>query len=148
MADTLRDFLKSVTSMQFATDAGTDAHAKMRRIIIDQDTEQGDPVIITKIKSNPELLPLFGKAARTEIPIAGKVNDKFVSRRIDRMLVNDVEKSVTFIDYKTDLDRNALHDKYVFQMREYAALLRDIYLGYSIHGIILWLRDFETEEIC
>lgn len=147
MKNTLNNFIKQRIQKKFATDTGTTAHKKLQFIVIDTNTEKGDPNLINKIKSNPELLKLFGSNAKTEIPIAGKINGKFISRRIDRLIVNESEKSVIFLDYKTDTNKEILRDKYVFQMNEYAKLLSDIYTNYSIKCYILWLSDWKLEKI-
>ena len=84
---------------------------------------------------------------KTEVPIAGTINGRFISRRIDRLFTDDENKRVYVLDYKTDTDRAAFHDKYVEQINEYKTLLRDIYPNYEIRGYILWLHDFSVEEI-
>lgn len=144
----LSDLISNRKSQKFAIEQGLAMHAKMQHIVIDGDNEAGDPVLIEKIKSKPELIQYFNRASRVEVPIAGRIKDKFISRRIDRLIINDDSKSIVFIDYKTDLDKNALREKYIVQMREYAYLLRDIYPNYSVSGLILWLNDFTLEKIC
>jgi hypothetical protein len=147
MNDGLKDFLLSRKRQKFATDVGNSRHIQMRRIVIDGDIENGDPDIVARIKSHPELLPYFSKNAKTEVPIAGKKAGKMLSRRIDRMLVDHDGKMVIFIDYKTDLDKNLLREKYLKQMNEYSELLKSIYPDYSVQGFILWLQDFSFEQI-
>jgi hypothetical protein len=147
MTDGLKDFLLSRKKRKFATDAGNSRHIQMRRIVIDGDVENGDPSLIAKIKLHPELLPYFSQNAKTEVPIAGQKAGKTISRRIDRMLVDHDGKRVIFIDYKTDLDKNALREKYLKQMGEYSELLKSIYPDYSVQGFILWLQDFSFEKI-
>jgi hypothetical protein len=110
MNDGLKDFLLSRKRQKLATDAGNSRHVQMRRIVIDGDIEKGDPDIAARIKSHPELLPYFSKNAKTEVPIAGRIAGKTISRRIDRMLVDHGGKSVIFIDYKTDLDKHLLRE--------------------------------------
>lgn len=147
MADNLKQFLSEQNNKKFATEQGAKQHAKMQRVTIDPDAEKGDPELIARIKSKPELIPLFSSASRAEAPIAGYINGKFISRRIDRMMVNNDEKSVIFLDYKTDIDKKLFREKYIVQMNEYATLLRSIYPGYSVHGFILWLQDFTIDQI-
>ena len=147
MVDNLKQFLSEQNNKKFATEQGAIQHAKMQRIVIDPDTQKGDTELIARIKTKPELLTLFSSASRTEAPIAGYINGKFISRRIDLLLVNDVEKTVIFMDYKTDIDKNLFRDKYNIQMNEYAGLLRSIYPEYVIRGLILWLKDFTIDEI-
>ncbi len=147
MSENLRDFLNKRDQKKFATSAGTDAHTKMQRIVIDDNVEKGDLELINKIKSNTGLFAFFCAKSRTEVPIAGILNGKFVSRRIDRMVIDDTNKKITILDYKTDINKNTFRDKYVFQMKEYSELLGKIYPNYSIRTFVLWLHDFTLEEI-
>lgn len=147
MNNSVRDFLSQRAKQHHATNAGTNAHARMQFITIDDGIETGAPDIITKIKANPDILKFFTSSSRVEVPIAGKINGKLNSRRIDRMLVNNSDKTVCFLDYKTDTDKNVFRDKYIVQLREYSQLLGQIYPGYRIRGFILWLGDFSLEEI-
>ena len=83
----------------------------------------------------------------TEVPVAGYINGRFVSRRIDRLVINDDKKEVSILDYKTDVDKSTFHDKYVAQIKEYVTLLYGIYPEYKIHAYLLWLNDFSLEEV-
>lgn len=100
-----------------------------------------------RIHSVPGLDAFFAAGSRCEVPVAGFINGKFISRRIDRMRVDDAQKSVAVLDYKTDTDKSARHGEYVAQLREYAALLRRIYPGYKISAHILWMHDWCMERI-
>lgn len=147
MTDKLSEFMRAQKQQKFATDAGDLMHKKLQFIVIDDNFESGDTEILAKIKSKPELADFFVKSARTEVPIAGKIHDKFVSRRIDRMIIKDSEKTVQFIDYKTDLDTNLLRDKYIKQLSEYKQLLSEIYPNYKIIGYILWTHNWKLEKM-
>ena len=103
--------------------------------------------IITTIKNRPDLLLFFVKSAQTEVPIAGIVHGHFVSRRIDRLLINHNTKTIDFIDYKTDTDKNAFIEQYKYQLKEYTELLRSAYPNYKINGYILWLHDWTLDKI-
>ena len=85
--------------------------------------------------------------AKTEVPIAGKLNGVFISRRIDRLVIDNNGKTIRFLDYKSDTDKNVLRDKYVRQLKEYAELLRSAYPDYKIAGFILWLHDWQLDEV-
>jgi ATP-dependent exoDNAse (exonuclease V) beta subunit len=76
--------------------------------------------------------------------LAGTIGRDFYSFRIDRMIEDG--DSVLFLDYKTDREKNR-RDEYVDKMKKYAFLLRKIYPGKTIRGFILWLHDFELEEV-
>jgi ATP-dependent exoDNAse (exonuclease V) beta subunit len=54
--------------------------------------------------------------------------------------------SILFLDYKTDGAKNR-RGEYADKMKKYAALLRRIYPDKAIRGFILWLHDFELEEV-
>lgn len=144
---TLHNIISAQEQSHYATAAGNQMHAKLRHVIVDAKTERGDSGIITKIKSTPALLQFFGETAQTEVPIAGILNRRFISRRIDRMVINHTDKLIMILDYKTDTNRTLRHDQYITQIREYAELLNMIYPGYQIFAYILWTRDFSLENV-
>ncbi|MBN1324682.1 MAG: hypothetical protein JW974_00465 [Alphaproteobacteria bacterium] len=148
MTNSLNAFLSQRKKQKFATDTGTEKHSKMQKIFMDIDLNCNNNTLIEQIKSKPELLPFFLKNSQTEVPIAGIINGKFISRRIDRLVKNEADKSIVFLDYKTDINKSLFREKYVYQMREYSELLKKIYPDYSIRGLILWLQDFTLEKIC
>lgn len=147
MTEKLSDFIKQKTKQKFATDAGILMHNKLQFIVIDNDLEQGDKGLIQKIKEKSELLKFFKSDAKTEVPIAGIINNNFISRRIDRMIIDNTKKIVTFVDYKTDIDTETLRDKYTNQLNEYKQLLSDVYPGHNIDGYILWTQNWDAEKI-
>ncbi|MBO5662679.1 MAG: hypothetical protein J6S12_02350, partial [Alphaproteobacteria bacterium] len=108
---TLHDILKRHEQANFATDAGTQMHKKLQWVMIDKDGTSGDPDLIARISAKPELLPFFCASAKTEVPIAGTIKGRFISRRIDRLVVNASDKTVSVLDYKTDTDKTINHDK-------------------------------------
>lgn len=159
---TMRDILNARQKQKFATDAGIAMHKRLENMDTNDDI----------IKSHPELLPFFASNAKTEVPIAGIINGKFISRRIDRLvplraaqgvaaggiqvLPGDqarpadgvVEnKEILFMDYKTDINKSTRYDDYIAQIREYSALLHAVYPNCAIRGFILWTNDFTLEEI-
>ncbi len=144
---TLRDLLKQQDATQFATDAGTRAHRRMQQIMIDGNITHGDVDTVARVKSHPELLPFFVANAQTEVPVAGIIRGKFISRRIDRMVTDDTTKQILVMDYKTDVSPNRFHVAYCAQVREYMELLRAIYPEYTVLGYILWLHDFRLESV-
>ena len=144
---TLHDILKQAESMRFATDCGTDMHRKLQRVIVSSDFTAGDSGLVQRIITRPDLIPFFCDAAQTEVPIAGTANGRFISRRVDRLVVNKQNKTVLVLDYKTDRDSSVCRDKYVAQIKEYIDLLRAVYPEYVISGYILWTYDFSLEKI-
>lgn len=144
----LDEIIKTLQREKYATDAGTRIHAALRHVVLgNAETSQGDPELIAHIQSNDMLRRLFDADAMTEVPVAGYINHRFVSRRIDRMRVFPQDKRVIFIDYKSDIDPRLLRDKYARQLGEYATLLQDIYPDYAISGYVLWLHDWTVEHI-
>ena len=130
-----------------ATDTGTGMHAVMQKIVIDKDVTKGDIDIIGVIENRADLLPFFAKDAQTEVAIAGYIHGFFVSRRIDRLLINHDTKTIDFIDYKTDTNKDAFIEQYKQQLKEYAELLSSAYPEYKINGYILWLHDWVLDKL-
>lgn len=142
----MNEILSIIQRQRHATDAGAAVHKKLEFATADDEI----------IKSHPELAPFFGPNAKTEVPIAGIIDGKFISRRIDRLVPLAGEGvdgkagrggGIYFMDYKTDTDKTRFYDQYVAQIREYSALLRAAYPGHNVHGFILWTNDFTLEEI-
>lgn len=147
MTQNLTNFLNGAKNKNFATQTGTQKHTLLQRVIIDTDIESGDFDTIRQIKKHSNLLPFFTKSAQTEVPIAGNLNGRFVSRRIDRILINHTTKTIDFIDYKTDTDKIIFINQYKNQLKEYATLLHSAYPKYQITGYILWLQDWTLDKI-
>lgn len=143
----LHKILSDVQSMEYATSAGKKMHAQLQCIIIDSDIEQGDVTLIQKIKQHPEIVPFFADNAKTEVPIAGTINGKFISRRIDRLQINHTTKHIDVLDYKTDINHNAFLSVYIAQLHEYVQLLKHLYPDYTANAYILWTHDFSLEKI-
>ena len=148
MSDTkLRDIISQTEHKKIATNTGKKMHVKMQQIVIDSAFCHGDNELCEKISQHPELTRFFAPKSKTEVPIAGYINGQFISRRIDRLIIDDTNKTIDILDYKTDTNKNEFIDKYTAQINEYATLLRDIYPQHTIHGYILWLHDFELTKI-
>lgn len=148
MNNTLNDFIKNINSEHHATAAGSAMHGVMHNIrVLADGTLVGDSAIISRIQSRPDIARFFAVKSRPEVPVAGVVNGHFISRRIDRLYIDDTTKTVLILDYKTDINHSVLYDKYVAQLREYASLMRQIYPDYKIEKYILWLHDWSLEQI-
>lgn len=145
MNNPITDLIQNKAQTDFATQNGKIAHARLQNIVIDGDTIVGDPELIDKIQSVPGLCPFFTSTARTEVPVAGLINNTFCSRRIDRMIIDD--KTIKILDYKTDTDSNKFKDKYIKQLYEYKNLIQQIYPKHTIELYILWLHDWHLELI-
>ena len=147
MTRNLNNFLEDMEHKKHATDVGTYMHAIMQRIVIDGDVVKGNADVVDMIRKRADLLPFFVSAAQTEVAIAGYLHGFFVSRRIDRLLINHNTKTIDFIDYKTDTDKNTFVEQYKHQLKEYAELLSSAYPGFKINGYILWLHDWVIDKI-
>ena len=143
MADTLRNLLNEYDNQKQATKSGTVAHKKMRFVNMSKIDEE----IVKNIKKHPDLERFFVPDAKTEVPIAAIINGKFVSRRIDRMVVDDKNKTIYILDYKTDVSKDAFHSNYVAQVHEYVSIVTKIYPKYKVYGYILWLHDWTLEKL-
>ena len=93
------DFIRRGRDMRFATSAGTDMHERLRKIAIDAAAARGDAELIARIQTNAPLAEYFGPHARTEVPVAGTINGRFISRRIDRMIVDAAAKTINIFDW-------------------------------------------------
>ena len=146
MTQSLNDFLQDAERKQYATKQGTEIHTLLQKVVLDDMLgNQGDSNIVSEIQQHPELKPYFTSASKTEVPIAGIINGTFISRRIDRLVIDNTAKTIVFLDYKTDTDTNAFHDIYKKQLNEYAQLLRSAYPHYKITGFILWTQKWQLE---
>ena len=153
MQKRLTEILAEKEKIKRAVACGTAVHAQLQHVTLDingtSSNDHGNADLIEKIRKNLEIARFFtagaGTTIRTEVPIAGMVNGRFISRRIDRMIIKD--NIIEFLDYKTDADKTLRHDKYAAQIGEYAVLLRAAYPGREIHGHILWTHDWELEKV-
>lgn len=147
MNNDLQKFISELESKQFATATGRAIHAKLQKITLSP-TRTGDPELIAKIESmGDELTSFFGANSKSELPIAGFINGEFLSRRIDRLVVDDATKTVRVLDYKTDINTAKFRDKYIAKMNEYIKLMQKIYPCYKVDGYILWLHNWTLERI-
>lgn len=147
MTQILKNFLTGAKNKEFATQTGTRAHAILQHVVIDASGNFGTPELVSAIQKCPELKAFFDKNAKTEVSIAGFVNGHFISRRIDRLLINSNTKTLDFIDYKTDTDKTLFVEKYKGQLNEYYELLKSAYPDYKITGYILWLHDLVLDKM-
>ena len=148
MTQTLKSFLTGVNNKIFATRQGRQMHNLLQYVVVDKTVgNQGNSDIVEIIKNKSDLLPFFVSNAKTEVPIAGKVNGCFISRRLDRLLINHDTKTIDFIDYKTDINKEEFIEKYKKQLKEYADLLRSAYPGYKINGYVLWINDWSLNQV-
>lgn len=142
----LCDLMKSLMHSDHATESGRAMHRRMQTIRL-HDENTGNQELIQQIKNRPELIVFFEKNSKTEVPIAGYINGRFVSRRIDRLCIDDNAKTIRVLDYKTDLNPDNMRDKYISQIHEYVTLMRAAFPQYLVTGYILWLHNWQLEKI-
>ncbi|MBO7066056.1 MAG: hypothetical protein J6W40_00350 [Alphaproteobacteria bacterium] len=147
MANNLKELLAEHETKKNATKTGKEMHEKLRLIRVLADCDMVDTKLKKRIESCDGLSMFFTENAKTEVPIAGIINGYFASRRIDRLVVDDAKKVVRILDYKTDVDKTSLRDKYMAQLGEYEKLIRQIYPRYKVEKYILWLHDWVLEPI-
>lgn len=137
---TISDIVSKYQNDRFAVDAGRIVHIQMQ-------FAESNQKLMGKIKSSPEILDFFGSNSRAEVPVAAILHGRFVSRRIDRLTIDHKNKTIKILDYKTDVNRLDFRDKYVAQLNEYREILSQIYPKYNIKTYILWLHDWQLEQI-
>ena len=148
MTNKITDLINDKMRQDYATSSGVATHTRMQHIFFDaKGAPLSDDDIVVYIAQKPELVEYMGPLSKTEVPIAGYINGRFISRRIDRLYVNHNTRTVVVIDYKTDVDKERFYNKYIEQLTEYRRLLADVYPGYTIACKILWTNDFTLENV-
>lgn len=148
MTSRLLDLVTSNLRQEYATAVGRDMHKRLQKIFFDANgLSNCDNDLVARIKNIPGLVNIMGPMSMSEVPVAGFVDGKFISRRIDRLYINKDTKTIIVLDYKTDVDKNLLRKKYIEQLKEYYLLLKQIYNGFNIECKILWINDFTLENI-
>ncbi|MBX3453335.1 double-strand break repair helicase AddA [Ferrovibrio sp.] len=95
---------------------------------------------VLRLLDDPVFAPLFTPGALAEAPIAGKLGNRIVSGRLDRLIVMD--DRVLALDFKTDrpppTDWRDTPPAYLRQMALYHGLLQAIFPGRSVRVALLW----------
>ncbi|TAN77986.1 MAG: double-strand break repair helicase AddA, partial [Magnetospirillum sp.] len=95
---------------------------------------------VSDILDHPGLTGLFGPGARAEVPLVGRVGDRIVSGRVDRLVVTATE--VLVVDYKTNRrppgTPQEIPDLYIRQMAAYRLALACIYPHHRIRCALVW----------
>lgn len=148
MANDIIETVNNIERQEYATAKGRAMHAQMQHIFFDKNGNGvGNADIVARVSNLPDLIEFMGPLSQTEVPIAGTIDGKFISRRIDRLYINHDLHRIVVLDYKTDLDKDLFRNKYIEQLKEYHALLKKIYHDYDVKCKILWLNDFTLENI-
>lgn len=144
---TLCEFVKNKHHTTRATQTGTNIHERLRKVTIDDNTTCGDPELVRHISANPSISEYFVPNAKTEIPIAGTINGKFISRRIDRMIIDRTTKHIRIMDYKTDTNPDIYRTLYKHKLKEYCDLIRKTHPDFTVTAVILWTHNWTLENI-
>lgn len=95
---------------------------------------------VSDILDHPGLAALFAPGSKAEVPLIGRIGDRIVSGRVDRLAVTPAE--VLVADYKTNRRPPAspadIPDIYVRQMAAYRLALACIYPGRHIRCVLVW----------
>ncbi|RAU22855.1 double-strand break repair helicase AddA [Paramagnetospirillum kuznetsovii] len=104
---------------------------------------------VSDIVDHPGLAGLFGPGAKAEVPLVGRIGDRVVSGRVDRLAVTATE--VLVVDYKTNrrppVSADEIPDLYVRQMAAYRLALACIYPRHRIRCLLVWTDGPRLMEI-
>ncbi|SEH52145.1 double-strand break repair helicase AddA [Magnetospirillum fulvum] len=104
---------------------------------------------VAAILNDPAFASLFGPASLAEVPLIGRIGDRILSGRLDRLVVSATE--VMAVDYKTNrrppVDPAEIPALYVRQMAAYRLALACLYPGHLIRCLLLWTDGPQMMEI-
>jgi ATP-dependent helicase/nuclease subunit A len=109
---------------------------------------------VSDILDLPGLAGLFGPGSKAEVPVIGRIGNRVVSGRVDRLAVSPTE--VVVADYKTNrrppASPDEIPDLYIRQMAAYRLALACIYPGHRIRCVLVWtdgpsLTEIETARL-
>ncbi|MDX1949552.1 MAG: UvrD-helicase domain-containing protein [Rickettsiales bacterium] len=96
---------------------------------------------VEKIIINPELKYIFSKNSLGEVEISGVIENKFVNGKIDRLIIDEANKTAVIIDFKTHQkikNENSLLENYQPQMKLYYELIRLSYPDFFVKTGLLF----------
>lgn len=95
---------------------------------------------VSNLLENKNFAMIFGLGSKAEVPIMGRVGDKIISGKIDRLVVG--QDKVLIIDFKTNRPAakflKEVPEGYLRQMRAYKELVQKIYPQKEVQTLILW----------
>jgi ATP-dependent helicase/nuclease subunit A len=94
-----------------------------------------------KVINHDEFKHIFADNSFCERDIAGILNGIAVTKRIDKMVINEDE--IIIIDYKSGAET----DKYREQMLEYKLLIEQIYPDKKVSCFLLWIDSLKLTEV-
>ena len=95
---------------------------------------------------NPELSHLFTQNSLCEVDISGHIDGVSYLGRIDRLVIDDQNKKVWLVDYKTGQKKSNAVESYAQQLSLYKSLAEPLYPSHTIVAGIIWtnLNQFEV----
>jgi len=114
----------------------------LARPVHDLQPDQQNAIVgeVMAVLEDPDFAALFGPGSMAEVPLSGRVGERTVSARIDRLAISD--QAITIVDYKTNrpppTEAGAVAPAYLGQMALYRSLLRKIYPGRQVRCILAW----------
>ncbi len=138
--------------LYFIDDLGESIESELGRIIrrVNDELRTDYPVSDTKknllgFLSHEEVRPFFqtkpGRLIKKEQEFSGSGGDLF---RMDRVVID--EDRISVIDYKTGTDREA-EKGYISQLRNYIRILKEIYPGKNVEGVIAYVDLKEIGKV-
>ncbi len=102
---------------------------------------------VARVLASAELAFAFEPGSRAEVPLSGQVGKDLITGRIDRLHIG--EDRVVFVDYKTGAPPfdGRPPRAYSTQLRQYAAVLKQIYPGRTIEAFLVWTRSAEVMAV-
>jgi ATP-dependent helicase/nuclease subunit A len=101
------------------------------------------------ILDHPRFAPLFGPGSRAEVPVVGRIGERVLSGRVDRLVVT--ERDVLVVDFKTNrrppAGDEAVPALYLRQMAAYRLALACIYPGRTVRCALVWTDGPALTEI-
>lgn len=142
MKNKLHDFFLNQKNSKTSIAYGTAMHKHLQ--FIDANTPG---ILADAFVRFPQLVQMFGNGSKAEVSIAGYVNGRFVSRRIDRLHIDSATKTINVLDFKTDSNKEFRMSHYEQQLGEYKQLLQDAYPDYQVQCYILWTHDWTLVQV-
>ncbi len=104
---------------------------------------------VVALLHDDDYAPLFSDLGRAEVPVAGEINGKQYSARIDRLFVDN--EHVMIVDYKSNVipptTIEAIPAAYIEQLSVYRALIQHVYPEKRITCALLWTAETRMMKI-
>ena len=108
-----------------------------------------EKIVIEIMNLCKEHCDLFSQNSKSEVPIIGEVDGKFISAKIDRLVVK--EDKVLIVDFKTNRPAAKIltdvPDIYLKQMATYKTLLKNIYPDKNVETYLLWTNTCNMMKV-